>query len=149
MLLPVSSSGITRVLTQVLRPIARRLLPLCLAGVLLLAAGSATAGSLSGDYQTDTVTVADSLLATIELQADDPGRSAAELQARGLMNEYVARYRPRRAVNGLSSFTTMQTALNSLAGHYANYPNRPLAEKLKARLRKELNSAETSAARGA
>ena len=61
----------------------------------------------------------------------------------------MARYRPRSQVNGLSSFTTMQTALNSLAGHYANYPNRPLPDALRDRLSKELQKAETGAARGA
>jgi photosystem II Psb27 protein len=87
-------------------------------------------------------------LGTIALSADDPERPAAEQQARALMNDYVARYRPRQAVNGLSSFTTMQTALNSLAGHYANYPNRPLPEALQARLKKELKSAESTVVRG-
>ena len=40
----------------------------------------------------------------------------------------MSRYRPQPRVNGLNSFTTMQTALNSLAGHYASYANRPLPE---------------------
>jgi photosystem II Psb27 protein len=146
--MPVSLSGLVTGLAALLRPIARLLTPLCLAGVLLLSACSASASGLSGNYVDDTVAVADSLMVTIALPADDPERPAAEAQARSLMNDYVARYRPRSAVNGLSSFTTMQTALNSLAGHYANYPNRPLPEALQARLRKELKSAETSVVRG-
>jgi photosystem II Psb27 protein len=93
--------------------------------------------------------VADALLATIALNADDPRRSEAETEARSLINDYVSRYRPRGKVNGLSSFTTMQTALNSLAGHYANYPNRPLPEALRDRLTKELQKAERSVVRGA
>ena len=60
----------------------------------------------------------------------------------------MARYRPRRDVNGLGSFTTMQTALNSLAGHYTNYANRPLPDALRSRLEKELKRAETSVVRG-
>jgi photosystem II Psb27 protein len=60
----------------------------------------------------------------------------------------MARYRPRRDVNGLASFTTMQTALNSLAGHYANYANRPLPDALRDRLEKELRRAETGVVRG-
>ena len=43
----------------------------------------------------------------------------------------------------------MQTALNSLAGHYANYANRPLPDSLRERLEKELHRAETSVVRGA
>ena len=116
---------------------------------LLLSACSGSSTGLSGNYVDDTVSVAGSLLSTIALAADDPGRSEAETQARALMNDYMARYRPRSAVNGLSSFTTMQTALNSLAGHYANYPNRPLPEALQSRLSKELKKAESTATRGA
>jgi photosystem II Psb27 protein len=43
----------------------------------------------------------------------------------------------------------MQTAINSLAGHYTNYPNRPLPDALKERIAKELKKAETNATRGA
>jgi photosystem II Psb27 protein len=43
----------------------------------------------------------------------------------------------------------MQTAVNSLAGHYTNYPNRPLPDALKERLTKELKKAEVNATRGA
>jgi photosystem II Psb27 protein len=43
----------------------------------------------------------------------------------------------------------MQTALNSLAGHYANYPNRPVPEALRERLTKELQKAERGVVRGA
>ena len=114
----------------------------------LTACSTANTG-ITGNYVEDTISVADSLLATIALGADDPGRGAAETQARSLINGYMARYRPRASVNGLASFTTMQTAFNSLAGHYTNYPNRPLPDALKERLTKELNKAETTVARGA
>ena len=42
----------------------------------------------------------------------------------------------------------MQTALNSLAAHYASYNNRPLSDDLRARLEKELHKAELSVVRG-
>ena len=122
-------------------------LVLCLS-LALTACSSANTG-LSGNYVEDTVAVADSLLSTIALGADDPARGEAEIEARSLSNGYVARYRPRSSVNGLGSFTTMQTAINSLAGHYTNYPNRPLPEALKERIAKELKKAETNATRGA
>ncbi len=122
-------------------------LVLCLS-LALTACSSANTG-LSGNYIEDTVAVADSLLSTIALGADDPARAEAEIEARSLSNGYVARYRPRSSVNGLGSFTTMQTAINSMAGHYTNYPNRPLPEALKERIAKELKKAETNAARGA
>ena len=128
---------------------SRALIAVCLGLTLLLSACGGSGTGLSGNYVDDTVAVADSLLSTIALPQDAPERSAAETQARALMNAYVARYRPRSSVNGLSSFTTMQTALNSLAGHYANYPNRPLPEALQTRLTKELKKAESTATRGA
>ena len=122
-------------------------LVLCLS-LALTACSSANTGR-SGNYIEDTVAVADSLLSTIALGADDPARAEAEIEARSLSNGYVARYRPRSSVNGLGSFTTMQTAINSMAGHYTNYPNRPLPEALKERIAKELKKAETNATRGA
>jgi photosystem II Psb27 protein len=114
-----------------------------------LTACSGSSGPLTGNYVEDTVAVADTLLATISLDADDPERPEAETQARALINSYVSRYRAQPKVNGLASFTTMQTALNSLAGHYANYANRPVPEALRDRLSKELKKAETGVVRGA
>jgi photosystem II Psb27 protein len=131
------------------RGATRALAALALCACLMLTACSTASGGLTGNYVDDTVAVADTLMATIALQADDPGRSAAETEARGLINDYVARYRPRASVNGLASFTTMQTALNSLAGHYANYPNRPVPDALRERLTKELQKAERGVVRGA
>jgi photosystem II Psb27 protein len=119
---------------------------LCLSLMLTACSGG---GPLSGNYVEDTVKVADTLLATIGLGADDPDRGTAETEARALINDYMARYRPQHQVNGTASFTTMQTALNSLAGHYANYPNRPVPDALRDRLTKELKKAETGATRGA
>ncbi|MEB3352364.1 MAG: photosystem II protein Psb27 [Cyanobacteriota bacterium] len=116
---------------------------------LLLSACGGGGGLLSGNYVDDTVKVADTLLATIALPQDDAGHAAAESEARSLINDYMARYRPQQQRGGQLSFTTMQTALNSLAGHYANYANRPLPEALRSRLEKELKKAEASAVRGA
>ena len=131
------------------RGLARVAMALCLCVTLLLTACGTDTYGLTGNYVEDTVAVADALIATVAIGADDPGRSEAETNARGLINDYMARYRPQRAVNGLSSFTTMQTALNSIAGHYTNYPNRPVPEALKDRVSKELKKAENAATRGA
>jgi photosystem II Psb27 protein len=130
------------------RQLKAAVLAVCLCLSLMLTACSG-GGPLSGNYVEDTVAVADTLIATIALPADDPGRSEAETSARALINDYMARYRPQPKVNGLASFTTMQTALNSLAGHYANYPNRPVPDALRERVSKELKKAETGVVRGA
>ena len=131
------------------RQLKAAVVAVCLCLSLLLTACSGNSGPLTGNYVEDTVAVADTLLATITLPADDPGRSDAETQARALINNYMSRYRPQPKVNGLASFTTMQTALNSLAGHYANYPNRPVPDALRERVSKELKKAETGVVRGA
>ncbi len=103
---------------------------------------------LSGDYINDTVFVAKSLKDTIEAPADPERLKEDKDTAEALINEYISKYRPKRQVNQLDSFTTMQTALNSLAGHYKTFENRPLPEKLKDRLRQELTKAEDSVSSG-
>ena len=130
--------------SRVMRALAALGLVLCLG----LTACSAGDGRLTGNYVDDTVAVAQSLLTTIAIDQDDPGRQESESEARALINDYMSRYRPQSRVNGLASFTTMQTALNSLAAHYAGYANRPLPDALRARLEKELNKAERTVVRG-
>ena len=103
---------------------------------------------LTGNYADDTISVAQTILEMIDIPQDDPSHAQAESDARSLITDYVSRYRPQPRVNGLSSFTTMQTALNSLAGHYANYANRLLPEALHDRLAKELTKAQKAVVRG-
>ena len=103
---------------------------------------------LSGDYENDTVLVAQSLQEVIASQEDSAPNEVKDSEAVTLIYEYISRYRPRGDVNNLVSFTTMQTALNSMAGHYKTFPNRPLPEKLKERLSQELAKAEKSLASG-
>ena len=136
-------------LARLLRSMSRAAVALGMSLCLLLTACSGEAeAKLSGDYVQDTVAVAQNLMAVIDLPQDDPDLLQAETDARELINDYISRYRPQPRVNGLSSFTTMQTALNSLAGHYSTYSNRPLPEQLQERLVKELSKAEKAVARG-
>ena len=136
-------------LARLLKPLSRVTLALALSLCLLLSACSGDASArLSGDYVEDTVAVSRSLLEVIDQPQDAEGHAEAEVEARALINDYMSRYRPKSRVNGLTSFTTMQTALNSLAGHYAGYANRPLPEDLHDRIAKELTKAERSAVRG-
>ena len=133
------------------RALFRPLLALCLCLVLSLglSACGASGTGLTGNYVDDTVLTAQALLTTIAKPQDDPARGESEAKAKALINDWTSRYRPRGDLRTLTSFTTMQTALNSLAGHYANYANRPLPDALRTRLEKELHKAEASVTRGA
>jgi len=110
---------------------------------------AAFAGStLTGDYRQDTVSVVNSLREALQLPADSPERIAFQAQAKQLINDFSSRYRRDGALSKLPSFTTMRTALNSLAGHYSSYPNRPVPQKMKDRLEQEFKQIETSLERG-
>ena len=136
-------------LARLFRSLSRAAIALGLGLCLMLTACSGDAEArLSGNYVDDTVSVSHSLLTLIDQPQDAEGRAESEQEARALINDYISRYRPQPRVNGLSSFTTMQTAMNSLAGHYASYANRPLPEALHDRLAKELVKAERTAVRG-
>jgi photosystem II Psb27 protein len=85
----------------------------------------------------------------LEVSQDSPDKAALQAEAREKINDFSARYQRNSSVANLSSFTTMRTALNSLAGHYSSYPNRPVPEKLKKRLDTEFKQVELSLRRGA
>jgi photosystem II Psb27 protein len=104
--------------------------------------------SLTGDYRQDTLAVVGILRQALELTPDSPDKTALQSEARRKINDFSARYQRNTAVASLNSFTTMRTALNSLAGHYSSYPNRPVPEKLKKRLQIEFQRVETSLRRG-
>lgn len=118
-----------------------RLLALTLVLVVGLMGCSAPSG-LSGNYREDTLAVVNSLRTAIALPDNDPAKSEAQSEARRLINSFASRYQRDSSVDHLSSFTTMRTALNSLAGHYSSYPNRPVPEKLKQRLEQEFKQVE-------
>ena len=114
----------------------------------LMGCSSTSVTGLVGDYRQDSLSLLQNLRTTIELPKDAPEKSEAQEKARQAINEFVSRYRRDSSVVSLSSFTTMQTALNSLAGHYSSYPNRPLSQKLKNRLELEFRQVESSLNRG-
>ena len=126
-----------------------RLLALVLVVSLGLMGCSGSPDSLSGDYRQDTLNVVTTMRNALEVLQDSPDKAAIQAEARQKINDFSARYQRVNSVSGLSSFTTMRTALNSLAGHYSSYPNRPVPEKLKTRLEKELQQVESALKRGA
>ncbi len=121
-------------------------------GFLLMLAplGSFAAASgvlMTGEYINDTVSVAESLQETITLQGESAQSAETKDEAVQLITAYISRYRNRSNVNKSLSFTTMQTALNAMAGHYKTFPKRPLPEKLKDRLSTELSKAKDLASK--
>jgi photosystem II Psb27 protein len=110
--------------------------------------GTNTPSGLVGNYNQDTLTLLQNLKTAIELPDDSPDKSAAQGVAKQSINDYAALYRRDGNYSKLSSFTTLRTALNSLAAHYTSYPNRPLPEKLKDRLAQEFAQAEAALKRG-
>jgi photosystem II Psb27 protein len=125
-----------------------RLLALLLVVTIGLMGCSGSPDGLTGDYRQDTLSVVKVLKQAVEVSPDDPNKAAIQAEARQKINDFSARYQRSNAVSGLSSFTTMRTALNALAGHYSSYPNRPIPEKLKNRLEKEFARVEAVVNRG-
>lgn len=133
-----------------MRQLLIRFITLVLVAVIGLTGCSSTgvSGQITGNYSQDALTVIDSLRTAINLPKDDPDKGAMEADARNLINDFAARYRRDTSVANLSSFTTIRTALNALAGHYSSYPNRPVPEKLKQRLEQEFKQVEAALKRG-
>lgn len=133
-----------------MKSLIARLFALVLVAVVGLTGCSAgTSGMLTGDYRQDTLMLVDSLRTSITLPNDDPAKAEAQAAAKAVINDFASRYRRDTAVANLSSFTTMRTALNAIAGHYSSYPNRPLPDKLKTRVEQELKQVEAALKRGA
>lgn len=134
---------------MLIKPYLSRLVALVLVVVIgLMGCSSSSITGLTGDYRQDTFALLQSLRTAIELPNDAPEKAAAQNEARQKINDFAARYRRDNSVATLSSFTTMRTALNSLAGHYSSYPNRPLPQKLKTRLEQEFRQVENALKRG-
>ncbi len=125
-----------------------RLLALVLTCAICLM-GCSTNSILTGNYQQDALATVSALRTAIELPENSPEKAESQAEARQIINEFVSRYRRNNATENLSSFTTMRTALNSLAGHYSSYGNRPLPEKLKARIEYQFKQVEAALKRGA
>jgi len=110
--------------------------------VLTISPSYAAQSIMSGDYAKDTISVVKTLKEAIETPKDASNKDEVREKSLSLITDYISRYRNRGLVNKTQSFTTMQTALNAMAGHYKNFASRPLPDKLKERLNKELSLAE-------
>jgi photosystem II Psb27 protein len=103
---------------------------------------------LTGNYTTDTTDTLKTLREAINLAEDDENRAAVKTSARYKINAYVSRYRADREKSGLYSYTTMLTALNTLAGYYNGSNKRAVPAKVRDRLLQEFDRAEAAIAQG-
>ena len=125
-----------------------RLLALVLVVAISLMGCTSNPSGLSGNYREDTLTVLENIRSAIDLPDDATDKKELVTLVRRQISDYASRYRRNAKTSGLRSFTTMQTALNAIAGYYSSYGNRPLTEKLKKRLNQEFRQVEISLKRG-
>lgn len=125
-----------------------RILALVLVAVISLVGCTSNPSGLTGNYSQDTLTVMENLKSAIALPDDASNKKEIVTLARQQISDYASRYRRNSQTAGLRSFTTMQTALNAIAGYYSSYGNRPLPDKLKQRLAQEFKQVEISLKRG-
>jgi photosystem II Psb27 protein len=125
-----------------------RLLALVLVFTIGLMGCTSNPSGLSGNYSQDTLAVLGNLKTALDLPDDASNKKEVVTLARRQISDYASRYRRNTQTSGLRSFTTMQTALNAMAGYYSSYGNRPVPDKLKNRLQQEFNQVEISLKRG-
>ena len=125
-----------------------RVLALVLVVVVGLAGCTSNPSGLSGNYSQDTLAVLENIKTAIDLPNDAPDKKETVTLVRQQISDYASRYRRNDKTAGLRSFTTMQTALNAVAGYYSSYGNRPLPEKLKTRLKQEFRQVEIALQKG-
>lgn len=125
-----------------------RLLALVLVVAISLMGCTSNPSGLSGNYREDTLVVLENIRSAIDLPEDATNKKEVVTLVRRQISDYASRYRRNSQTSGLRSFTTMQTALNAIAGYYSSYGNRPITEKLKKRLSQEFRQVEISLKRG-
>ena len=130
------------VITKYLRRVLSFVIALFTCFIFVGSPSYAAKTSMSGDYTKDTVSVVKILKEAIDTPKDASNKEEVRDESLSLITDYISRYRNRGMVNKTQSFTTMQTALNAMAGHYKNFASRPLPDNLKDRLNKELSLAE-------
>lgn len=103
---------------------------------------------ITGNYVEDTKAVVNSLRYAIELDPKDPNKTAAQTDARFKINSYASRYRRDTEKLGLTSFTTLRTALNALASYYNGTTKRSVPPKVRDRVILELDRVDQALAQG-
>ena len=103
---------------------------------------------LTGNYIADTTDTINTMREAVNLADDAENRAVVKKSARYKINAYVSRYRADHEKSGLYSYTTMLTALNTLAGYYNGSIKRAIPAKVRDRLLQEFDRAEAALAQG-
>ena len=103
---------------------------------------------LTGNYVADTTDTIKTLREAINLPENAENRVSVKTSAKYKINAYISRYRSDRDKSGLASYTTMSTALNTLAGYYNGSSKRALPAKVRDRLLQEFDRSESTLAQG-
>lgn len=103
---------------------------------------------LTGNYIADTTDTIKTMRDAVNLPEDAENRAAVKTSARYKINAYISRYRADHDKGGLYSYTTMSTALNTLAGYYNGTTKRAIPVKVRDRLLMEFERAEMALAQG-
>jgi photosystem II Psb27 protein len=102
---------------------------------------------LTGKYSSDTQIVINTLRTALSTTDGAENRAQVQDNARYAMSAYISRYRSDSEAN-LYSYTTMRTAINTLAGYLNGTTRRVMPQKSKDRVLLELDRAETALAQG-
>jgi photosystem II Psb27 protein len=105
-------------------------------------------GGLTGNYPEDTAAVVKSLRYAVSLPKNATDKNTAQLDAKYKINAFASRYRRDGDKLRLTSFTTLRTALNSLASYYNSTAKRKVPEKVRDRVLIELDRVELALAQG-
>jgi len=98
---------------------------------------------------TDVRNMIESLRMACDLQRDTPEHDSTVQSIRKQMSDFVSFYRRNPNVAGSPSFSTIYTAINTVAGHYTTFGTEyPIPEKRKARLEQQFKDIERAVSRG-
>jgi len=101
------------------------------------------------DYPKDATSMLNNMRIANELTRGTAGMEQTVSNTRKQMNDFVSFYRRQPKITGKPSFSTLYTATNTLAGHYASYGNKyPVPEKRRTRLEQQFKEVERALARG-
>lgn len=104
---------------------------------------------LSKDYPKDARSMLENMRVAAQLTRGAPDMEQTVVNTRKQMNDFVAFYRRQPQITGKPSFSTLYTATNTLAGHYASYGNKyPVPEKRRVRLETQFKEVDRALARG-